>query len=133
MRDSVTSACSESFSFSSFLSAESKFEISNRFHQVICCAGVAKICRGKNGLWEFISQSAAAGLLWLSEGERDLSGLVPGGLQANYSIILSGLVVKTAVEEGLNGADGPDVVLVFPSLDEGDEPGRVQMCAVMTR
>lgn len=37
------------------------------------------------------------------------------------------------MEEGLNGPNGPDVVLVFPPLDEGDEPGGVQMCAVVTR
>lgn len=37
------------------------------------------------------------------------------------------VVKQTAVKEGLNAADGPNIVLVFPSLDEGNEPGGVQM------
>lgn len=35
------------------------------------------------------------------------------------------------MEEGLDGVDGSGVVLVFPSLDEGDEPGRVQVRDVL--
>lgn len=37
------------------------------------------------------------------------------------------VVKQTAVKEGLNGANGPNIVLVFPSLDEGNESGGVQM------
>lgn len=40
---------------------------------------------------------------------------------------LSDVVEQAAVEERLDGADGPDVVLVFPPLDEGYEPGGVQV------
>lgn len=34
-------------------------------------------------------------------------------------------VVQAAVKEGLNGANGPNIVLVLPSLDEGNESGCV--------
>lgn len=37
------------------------------------------------------------------------------------------VVEQAAVEEGLNGANGPNIVLVFPSLDEGNESGGVQV------
>lgn len=46
---------------------------------------------------------------------------------------LSSVVEKAVAKEGLNGTHGPNVILVFPSLDEGDEPGGVQVCAVMAR
>lgn len=103
----------------------------------------------------FICQSAAAGLLWLHEGggglcddeglsrfDRSSGGgffLCGGGdgakegLRGCRTCSGSGVVAEAALEEGLNGAYGPNVVLVFPPLDEGDEPGGVQMCAVMTR
>lgn len=35
------------------------------------------------------------------------------------------LVEESAVKEGLDAAHGPNVVLVFPPLDEGDESGGV--------
>lgn len=37
------------------------------------------------------------------------------------------MVEQAAVKKGLYGANRPDVVLVFASLDEGDESGGVQM------
>lgn len=46
--------------------------------------------------------------------------------------VLSNVVEHAAVKEGLNGAYGSNVVLVFPPLDEGNEPRGVKVCAVMT-
>lgn len=43
----------------------------------------------------------------------------------------SDVVEQAALKEGLNGPNGPNIILVFASLDEGNEPGRVQMCCVM--
>lgn len=40
------------------------------------------------------------------------------------------MVEQPALQEGFNGADGPSVVLVFPSLDEGNESGGVQVILV---
>ncbi len=37
------------------------------------------------------------------------------------------VVEQAAVKEGLNGANGPNIILVFPSLYEGNESGGVQM------
>lgn len=37
------------------------------------------------------------------------------------------VVEQAAVKEGLNGANGPNIILVFPSLNEGNESGGVQM------
>lgn len=104
-----------------------------------------------------VRQSAAAGLLWLREGQCDRCGNVAGGPlrkmshlvlrpplefdgQAGipfngcsvgrhiYSVTRSSHVVEqAAMEEGINCVNGPDVVLMFPSFDEGNEPGGVQM------
>lgn len=104
-----------------------------------------------------VRQSAAAGLLWLREGQCYRCGNVAGGplrkmshlvlrppLQFDrqagipyngrsvrrhiYSLTRSSDVVEqAAVEEGLNCVNGSDVVLMFPSFDEGNEPGGVQM------
>lgn len=41
------------------------------------------------------------------------------------------VVQQAAVEEGRDRVDGPNVVLVFPPLDEGNEPRRVQVRCVM--
>lgn len=43
----------------------------------------------------------------------------------------SDVVEQATVKEGLDGAYWPNIVLVFPSLDEGDEPGGVQMRGVV--
>lgn len=43
----------------------------------------------------------------------------------------SDVVEQAAVEEGLDGVGGSGVVLVFPSLNEGDESGRVQVRDVL--
>lgn len=43
------------------------------------------------------------------------------------------MVEKAAVKEDLDGADGPNVVLMLPSLNEGDKPGGVQVHAVKGR
>lgn len=59
-----------------------------------------------------------------SSGRNSFWSCLPGDL-------LSGLAEQAAVKEGLNGAYGPDIILVFPSLDERNEPGCVQMCAAM--
>lgn len=40
---------------------------------------------------------------------------------------LSDVVEQATLKEGLDGANGPNIVLVFPSLDEGNEPGGIQM------
>lgn len=111
------------------------------------------------GLSAEIQQSAAAGLLWLSEGKGDCCGNVAGNTARLHKLVthplnfvgqgrltstpehygtccychvklgvrLLDVVKQTAVKEGLNAADGPNIVLVFPSLDEGNEPGGVQM------
>lgn len=114
------------------LPAESWFEISNGFQQFTCAEMMTRRRRRRKGL--SVSQSAAAGHLWLSEGEGDLGRLVAGGHLREAALVRLPLAVveKAAVKEGLNGADGPNVVLMLPSLDEGDEPGGVQVGAVET-
>lgn len=37
------------------------------------------------------------------------------------------MIEQAAVKEGLNGVNGSNIVLVFPSLDEGNESGGVQV------
>lgn len=45
-----------------------------------------------------------------------------------YSVTCSlDVVEQAAVKEGLNGVNWSNIILVFPSLDEGNEPGGVQM------
>lgn len=41
------------------------------------------------------------------------------------------MVEQAAVKEGLDGGDGSNIVLVFPSFNEGDEPGGVKVCGVV--
>ena len=115
------------------------------------------------GLSAEVSQSAAAGLVWRSEGKGDHCGNVAGVPLSNSStqqrlLILQSfvdrqeflqvlnkaervadtllsreldVVEQPAVKKGLNGGDGPNIVLVFPSLDEGDESGGVQMLMIL--
>lgn len=42
------------------------------------------------------------------------------------------VVEQAAVKEGFDSADRPNIVLVFPPLDEGDESGGVQVRGVST-
>lgn len=65
----------------------------------------------------------------LTEPRAAMAG-IPPGLPGD---VLSNVVEQAAVKEGLNGSYGPNVVLVLPPFDEGNEPGGVQVCAVMTR
>lgn len=97
--------------------------------------------------WSF-SQSAAAGLQWLSEGRGDHSRHVAGGPPGDFlstwikwiksstgrnsfRFVTSDVVVKAALKEGFDGADGTHVVLMFPSLDKGNEPGGIEVDFVL--
>lgn len=56
-----------------------------------------------------------------------MQGFLPAAHNVTVTLTVLDMVKQAAVKESRDGVDGPNIVLVFPSLDEGDQPGRVQM------
>lgn len=56
-----------------------------------------------------------------------IRGFLPAAHNVTVTLTVLDMVKQAAVKESRDGGDGSNIVLVFPSLDEGDQPGRVQM------
>lgn len=69
----------------------------------------------------------------LQTGGNSFKSSTKQNMYPQYTLLSRELdvVEQPAVKKGLNGGDGPNIVLVFPSLDEGDESGGVQMLMIL--